>query len=119
MPGRNPVKELNWGGLGTSVAAGRLIARKEPFVLALRGQAADALRKVAGPGMALDRALLSTLAANWSLAALPGLMLYALGSGYHLSYELLGNEGIRMRFLREEPGAPKETGQPPRRDPAA
>jgi hypothetical protein len=106
------VKELNWTGLGTSVAAGRLIARKEAFTITLRGQAADALRKVAGPAAALNRALLSTLAANLSLTALPGVMLYALGSGYRLSYENLGDQGIRMRFERGPlpPSSPPQSG---------
>lgn len=101
------MKELNWNGLGTSLAAGRLIARKEPFALSLRGEAAAALRKVAGPGVTLKRELLSTLVSQLSLAALPGLMLYALGSGYQLSYESLGGEGIRIRFQRAPRPSPE------------
>ena len=44
------MKELNWGGLGSSYAASKLITRREPFSLVITGKAADALKTVAGPG---------------------------------------------------------------------
>ena len=94
------------------VAAGRLIARKEPFTLTLSGAAADTLKKVAAPGTPFDRALLSSLAANLSLATLPGVMLYALGSGYRLAYENLGGEGIRMHFQRDLSPPAEDRGAP-------
>jgi len=105
------VIELNWGGFGTSLVAGRLIAQKKPVALSLRGEPAEALRRVAAPGATLDRALLRQLASQLSLTTLPGLMLLALGMGYAITYEHLDQGGIRILFGRatggtEPPGGP-------------
>jgi hypothetical protein len=94
------VIELDWGGFGTSLAAGRLIAQKKPLALSLRGQPAETLRRVAAPGATFSRDLLRQLGGNLSLTTLPGLMLLALGMGYRLSYENLADGGLRMTFDR-------------------
>ena len=60
------MKELNWGGLGSSYAASKLITRREPFSLVITGKAADALKSVAGPGARFDRELLAKVASNLS-----------------------------------------------------
>ncbi len=100
------MKELNWGGLGSSYAASKLITRREPFSLVITGKAADALKSVAGPGARFDRELLAKVASNLSLTTLPAVMLYALGRRYHLEYGRVGEEGIRMSFLTGGEGEP-------------
>lgn len=99
------MKELNWGGLGSSYAASKLIARREPFSLVITGKAADALKSVAGPDARFDRELLAKVASNLSLTTLPAVMLYALGRRYRLEYDRV-EEGIRMRFLTGGEGEP-------------
>jgi hypothetical protein len=91
-------REITWRGITTTLAASRLIARGESFALLLDGSNADTLRRVLGPYARLDRGLLSALAANLSLTALPGLMLYALGRGYALVHESRNDGSVRMRF---------------------
>lgn len=107
--------ELNWGGFGTSLVAGRLIARKQPLALSLHGEAAEILRRLAAPGVTLNRELLGRLASNLSLATLPGLMLLALGLGYAISYENLTAQGIRILFTSGQAGQQPPTGAEPGR----
>ena len=99
------MKHLNWGGLGSTVAASRLIARKEAFTLTLAGDAAMALRAVAGKEARFDRATLAKVVGSLSLTTLPGVMLYALGRAYRISYDSLGDEGLKMKFEVEPPEA--------------
>ena len=96
------MKQLIWGGIGSSFAATKLITRREPFSLVIAGDAADALKSVAGPGAKLDRETFSKVGSNLSLTTLPALMLYAVGRRYDLKYEKLEGEGIRVRFLLDE-----------------
>ena len=95
------MKEIPWGGITSAYAAGKMIKAKEPFSLVISGDSAEALRKVAKPGIKLNREMLGVFFGNLSLTALPGLMLFALARKYHLDYENLGAGGVRMRFLTD------------------
>lgn len=93
------MQEVTWEQTGSSFIAGRLIARKRSFALRLRGQSAEALRHIVGPDVGLDRETVGVLMKNVSLAALPGLMLFALGRQYDLRYALLDGGEIVMYFM--------------------
>jgi hypothetical protein len=104
-------RQLTWGGLATSWAAGRLIAKGDAFSVLLAGAAAETLRKVLGPNAQLSQETLSAVAGNLSLTTLPALMLYALGRGYMLQHESVDGGSIKMRFVKprvntEPPGEP-------------
>ena len=107
-------RQLTWGGLATSWSAGRLIAKGESFAILIAGDAAEALRKLLGPGAELSREMLSTVAENLSLTTLPALMLYALGRGYELHHERVEGGSVRMRFVKRIGAAP--TGARPEDD---
>lgn len=95
------MKELHWGGFGSSVAATKLINRRESFLLAIEGEPAEALQAVMGPGARLNRETMKRLAGQFSLTTLPAVLVYALSRAYELNVERLDAGGLRIRFDRE------------------
>jgi len=96
------MREVSWDKPWSSVSAGRLINKKERFTIRLRGKAAEALKHIARPGARLDRETVGVVMSNISLAALPGLMVFALGKAYSLHYTMEGEDEIVMYFEPEQ-----------------
>jgi len=123
------LQRLNWADFGSSITAGKYIAGHESFVLAIEGKAAGTLRAVMRPGVTVNRELVGKLVGSFTLAMLPGLMMYALQQHYQLDYALGAMEGktsaevIEVRFRapgKPAPATPTQPGKPapPKEDPA-